>query len=514
MSQSHSQHTRKRSTMPINTTPTTPPSLFLDHENEVMYHTTTTTNATNTSTSNIKHATLPTLTTHLTHPSLSSSSLDPLFTETFLLTYPTFTTAHELSDLLIQHLHLTPPPTLSGGELHRWTEQIQTPIRVRTINVLILWIEKYWMEEGECSLDLLRYIHTELRGLVEYVPTATTLLTIIEERIKGTGPGRLSTPPTTATISTSTSKNRKKIKLLDLDEMEFARQLTLLESGLYAGIRPGECLDKAWQRKSAARRGSTATGSSANTSTNTSTDRDESGIKAIINHSNHLSRWIVEMILGQKEMRKRVAVVKFFIGVADKCKILQNYATTTTIISALGTTPIYRLQRTWSHLPPRYRTLLADMQSLMSSERNFAKYRDTLRGASLPCIPFLGVYLTDLTFLTDGMPDFAPMGPTPNHNHNHTPDSVPDPLPPPAPAEQTTSTQTKLINFHKRSKLANVIREIRRFQHTHYTFVPVGEVQELIVRGVQSVKRSIVKEGGEDGDGDGERMYEWSLKVE
>jgi son of sevenless len=37
-------------------------------------------------------------------------------------------------------------------------------------------------------------------------------------------------------------KNPKKPKLLDIDPLELARQLTILESGLYQKIRPMECL--------------------------------------------------------------------------------------------------------------------------------------------------------------------------------------------------------------------------------------------------------------------------------
>jgi len=38
----------------------------------------------------------------------------------------------------------------------------------------------------------------------------------------------------------------------------------------------------------------------------------------------------------------------------------------------------------------------------MSYQKNFGNYRDALKMASPPCIPFLGLYLTDLTFIEDG----------------------------------------------------------------------------------------------------------------
>lgn len=41
-------------------------------------------------------------------------------------------------------------------------------------------------------------------------------------------------------------KNIKKLKFLDIDPLEIARQLTIIESKLYNKIQPVECLDKAW----------------------------------------------------------------------------------------------------------------------------------------------------------------------------------------------------------------------------------------------------------------------------
>lgn len=44
-------------------------------------------------------------------------------------------------------------------------------------------------------------------------------------------------------------KTSKKLKLLDIDPLELARQLTILESGLYQKIRPMECLRRSREQK-------------------------------------------------------------------------------------------------------------------------------------------------------------------------------------------------------------------------------------------------------------------------
>jgi son of sevenless-like protein len=48
---------------------------------------------------------------------------------------------------------------------------------------------------------------------------------------------------------------------------------------------------------------------------------------------------------------------------------------------------------------------LSDLEQKMASEKSHKRYREILRDAEPPAIPFLGVYLTDLTFVGDGNPD-------------------------------------------------------------------------------------------------------------
>lgn len=46
-------------------------------------------------------------------------------------------------------------------------------------------------------------------------------------------------------------KNPKKLKLLDIDPQELARQLTVMEADLYKKIRPLECLTRSREQSRA-----------------------------------------------------------------------------------------------------------------------------------------------------------------------------------------------------------------------------------------------------------------------
>lgn len=105
----------------------------------------------------------------------------------------------------------------------------------------------------------------------------------------------------------------------------------------------------------------------------------------------------------------------------------------------------------------------------MGSTKNFGEYRESLHLANPPCIPFFGVYLTDLTFIEDGIPSII--------------------------------KKSTLINFAKRAKTAEVIRDIQQYQNVPYPLAPVPELQDYILSNMIAA-------------GDVHEMYEKSLTVE
>ncbi|KAL1954902.1 hypothetical protein VTO42DRAFT_491 [Malbranchea cinnamomea] len=423
----------------------TPWFLKLDHEGEVFYDT-------KGDVPQLKCGTLAGLVEQLTR----HDKLDTSFKDTFLLTYRSFTTASELFEMLVHRFTLQPPYGLDQAELKVWTEQKQIPIRIRVVNILKSWFENYWMEPtDESNTRLLRRIHAFVKDAVATtkIPGTSQLIGLIEQRMRGQDSSAKRLVPTVNQHAPQPilPKNLKKIKFLDIDPTEFARQLTIIESRLYARIRPTECLNKTWQKKVGPDEVDPAT-----------------NVKALILHSNQLTNWVAEMILTQQDVKRRVVVIKHFVSVAEKCRQMNNYSTLTSIISALGSAPIHRLSRTWAQVNGKTMSTLEQMRRLMASTKNFGEYRETLHLANPPCIPFFGVYLTDLTFIEDGIPSL---------------------------------TQSDLINFSKRAKTAEVIRDIQQYQNAPYQFLPVPEIQEYILSNMTAA--SAVSE-----------MYERSLEVE
>ena len=118
----------------------------------------------------------------------------------------------------------------------------------------------------------------------------------------------------------------------------------------------------------------------------------------------------------------------------------------------------------------RTNQILSQIRKLMGANRNFTEYRAIIHSINPPCIPFLGIYLQDLTFIEDGNPNYL-------------------------------KKSKELINFAKRAKTAEVIREIQQYQSSLYRLKPVEELQAFIQANLQSTRNE-------------EQLYEESLKLE
>ena len=231
--------------------------------------------------------------------------LDSGFNSTFLLTYRSFTTASELFELLVKRFSIQPPRGISEDDYKTWVDKKQKPIRFRVVNILKSWFDNYWMENNDqASNQLLRSVFSFAKDSIAttHTPGSGPLMTAVEQRMRGqdTNAKKMVPTPSVAAPTPIMPKNMKKLKFLDIDATEFARQLTIIESRLYSKIKPTECLNKTWQKKVSPEEPEPA-----------------ANVKALILHSNQLTNWVAEMILTQADVKKRVIVIKHFVTVAD-----------------------------------------------------------------------------------------------------------------------------------------------------------------------------------------------------
>eukprot|EP01096_Ripella_sp_DP13-Kostka_P006829 TRINITY_DN2466_c0_g1_i8.p1 TRINITY_DN2466_c0_g1~~TRINITY_DN2466_c0_g1_i8.p1 ORF type:complete len:953 (-),score=400.95 TRINITY_DN2466_c0_g1_i8:17-2875(-) len=216
--------------------------------------------------------------------------------------------------------------------------------------------------------------------------------------------------------------------ILDFHPQEIARQMSLIEDEFYKSIKPWEFLGQCWTKKDKEKRAPR--------------------IIAMINRFNQVSEWVATEILLADSPRTRLAILKNFIDIAEKLLELNNFNGIMEIISGLQNSSIFRLRQLWSSLDKQHQKTYEQLQAVVSRDQSYKALRAQLHSLDPPCVPYLGVYLTDLIFIEDGNPDFLQRG---------------------------------LINFVKCQFVSQVIREIRQYQDVPYCLEPVPFIRDYLL---------------------------------
>ncbi|OUM62570.1 hypothetical protein PIROE2DRAFT_44156 [Piromyces sp. E2] len=384
----------------------------------------------------------------------SHDSSDLSFTNTFLLTYRSFCTSTQLMAELLKRYSLPQPKGLTDiNEINEWHEKKLKPIRIRVCNVVKSWFETFSIETAEDDQKAFEMAKEFFDRQIQSDPTFLPVSKLLDKFDKGFTKKIVPSPSREAPIPII-PKSLRRIRFIEIDPTEIARQLTLMCSKLYNQIQPVECLNKAWSKKE---------------------NSPAINIKMMTEMFNQVTRWVAITILQEGELKKRAANLKHFIYIAEKCYSLNNFNTLMSILAGFNSAPIHRLRRTWDLLSSKNLSTLESLKKIMDRNKNFSTYREQLHSVNPPCVPYLGIYLTDLTFIEDGNQD----------NLKDADGKVND----------------KLINFSKQSKTADVIREIQQYQNQVYCLQDVPELQSWLKESLERIE--------DDSD-----LYDMSLMLE
>jgi hypothetical protein len=343
-----------------------------------------------------------------------------------------------LFDFLITYRSYTSPQNLLALLRRRFEQVVESEdtkiVRIRVMNFMKQWIEKHtydWVDDPD--------LVARFTGFFEYWETidatsqrTAALLTGLlkkatepmeKERKKKAKTFNAPPPPP----EFPSELDPAKLSLHQINTSELARQWTLLEWLLWEEVKPWEFLNCNWARKLK--------------------ETLAPNILALTKNFNKAAGWVATTILNTESLKERVKVVTKFIQLAEELRLLANFNGVMEILSGLGSASVHRLKQTWEALPKPHADLLANLKTLMAPEQSFKRYRENLKNVNPPTIPYLGISLTDLTFIYDGSKD---------------------------------STASGLINFSKCRMVAQIIKTLTQYQHTSYHFVTVPVIREYL----------------------------------
>ncbi|XP_069694869.1 ras-specific guanine nucleotide-releasing factor 2-like [Periplaneta americana] len=304
---------------------------------------------------------------------------------------------------------------------------MSTAATMRVLNVLRHWVSKH-AQDFEMD-QRLKNLTIEFLDDIIYSPNllpaehkaASQLLRLItkeEPESSKVDLDLLLAPPMTPS----------KENIETLSALEIAEQMTYVDHQIFVSISSEEFLGQAWMK----------------------TDKATKAPHIILmtKRFNEVSQLVVSEIVRRSNMASRIAAIEKWAAVADISRCLHNFNGVLQVCAAFTNSSVFRLKKTWEKVSKTTKQTIEKLQNIVSSDGRFRNLRDALHRCDPPCIPYLGMYLTDLSFIEEGTPNFTDDG---------------------------------LLNFSKMRMIAHVIREIRHFQQTPYKIDLITKVTNYLL---------------------------------
>ncbi|KAI8334393.1 ras guanine nucleotide exchange factor domain-containing protein [Chlamydoabsidia padenii] len=289
--------------------------------------------------------------------------------------------------------------------------------------------------------------------------------------------------PSSSTCSTCSQPDDSHYKpfILTYRSEIIAQQFCMMEQVMLQQVTWDELTELRWRKRSKG------------TVISPETDQGllQDGVEQLIGFFNKTCQWVASEIVRTRSMDLRIQVIEKFIRIALKCYHHRNYSTLMQILLGLQAPAVSRLERSWHRIDPYEKQIFNELKEMAKPFRNWKNVRDAMSKAvediaespavesvlinksesihRRGCIPFLGLYLSDLVFNAE-LPTFIDAK-TLQHRQMPVLDNAQD-------QELCKRLGSHFVNYNKFKITASIIKHILAFQvlSRSYQFIPHTQV--------------------------------------
>jgi len=339
--------------------------------------------------------------------------MEPGFMKSFFLTYRSFTTPDELFHKLMERY-----------DVPSQFEKEKLQIRMRVCIALKYWLDVNIRDFGHGLLEKLSKFLKETLiedGLTEL---ADRLSSSLHQSIEKEKARPVYTP---AKLYQGEKSQSPTDMFINSSVKDIAEQLTLLAQEVFKALDPTELLNLSWSKPHL--------------------KHLSPHVLAMIERSNVTAHWVATTIMFHEKVKERASVITKFIEIAEELRKMHNYDSVMGILAGLNMSAVDRLRFSNLSLNDSAVNILENLKNLMDPQQSWKDYRTTLKEIhESPAIPYIGVYLTDLTFIEDGNPESA-----------------------------------NFINFRKRELVSRILQEIQDFKLLSYNFETIEPLRTYLI---------------------------------
>jgi son of sevenless-like protein len=324
--------------------------------------------------------------------------------------------------------------------------------RIKFVKVLGDWMKEHFYDFTEdCVKEVLAFLEEALAKQHPrfYETLKATITKQLENRTRKIvrTPNIQPPPPELLTDSPIITD------LFQIAPVEFARQMTLRDEEVYRKIKPRELMNQAYSQKDVAHIISP-------------------NVVQLISRFNQISAWVQTAIVKETQYKRRKKTLSRFIKIAGKLREIKNFHSMMAIVLGVMSPPVSRLKKTWEGVASANIKTYEELQQICHPAKNHEALRTALKLIVPPCVPWLGLYLRDLTFADE--------------NKNIWPND---------------DESVELVNLEKLRLVSTLIHDATFFQVDYYNFTVVPEIQDYLAYGESQVLTT-------------KELDEWSLKAE